>query len=117
MSLDISTRTIIHKEKVGTVSEKIKNKEFSDIQRFSKCFNDTSLIKVLYALMTFKEMCVCDLAVVSNASKAITSHHLHYLKQHGLLQSKREGKIVCFSLKRSTFFPPLILYRSWLKAP
>ncbi|WP_423190238.1 ArsR/SmtB family transcription factor [Alkalibacterium sp. f15] len=98
MSLDVCNCTIIHVEKVEKIKENLKDKDFSDIQILSKCLADSSRIKMLYALMTFKEMCVCDLAAVLGASDAAASHHLRYLKQNGMLQSRRDGKVVYYSL-------------------
>lgn len=39
---------------------------------------ETSRVQILYALSTYKEMCVCDLAAIIDASMATTSHHLRF---------------------------------------
>ncbi|WP_324248963.1 ArsR/SmtB family transcription factor [Enterococcus faecium] len=63
-----------------------------------KCFSDFSRIKIFYALETYKEMCVCDLAEILTASVATTSHHLRFLKKHGMAKSRQDGKVVYYSL-------------------
>lgn len=98
MTLDVCSSAIIHEDKVNAVKENLVAKDFSDILLLSKCIKDTSRIKILYALLTYEELCVCDLAAVLEASVASTSHHLRYLKQNGLLESKRDGKVVYYAL-------------------
>ena len=64
-----------------------------------KCFSDSSRIKIFYALETYKEMCVCDLAeILATLSIATTSHHLRYLKKYGMTKSRQDGKVVYYSL-------------------
>jgi DNA-binding transcriptional ArsR family regulator len=44
------------------------------------------------------ELCVCDLAWISGRPQNLVSHHLRALKQERLATSRREGKIVFYSL-------------------
>lgn len=64
--------TIVHKEKVNVIKKKLDQKDFSNLLVLGKCFSDSSRIKIFYALETYKEMCVCDLAEILNASVATT---------------------------------------------
>ena len=41
---------------------------------------------------------MCDLAWISGRPQNLVSHHLRALKQEGLATSRREGKIVFYSL-------------------
>ena len=75
--------TVVHKEKVNGIKNKLDQKDFSNLLVLGKCFSDFSRIKIFYALETYKEMCVCDLAEILTASVATTSHHLRFLKKHG----------------------------------
>lgn len=70
--------TIVHKEKVNVIKNKLDQKKFSNLLVLGKCFSDSSRIKIFYALETYKEMCVCDLAEILTASVATTSHHLRF---------------------------------------
>ena len=90
--------TIVHKEKVTVIKNKLDQKDFSNLLVLGKCFSDSSRIKIFYALETYKEMCVCDLAEILTASVATTSHHLRFLKKHGMAKSRQEGKVVYYSL-------------------
>ncbi|HAP6785326.1 TPA: transcriptional regulator, partial [Enterococcus faecium] len=50
--------TIVHKEKVNVIKNKLDQKDFSNLLVLGKCFSDSSRIKIFYALETYKEMCV-----------------------------------------------------------
>ena len=98
IDLDVCKTTIIHAEKVDQVQTELKEKDFADLLVLSKCLGDSSRVQLLYALATYKEMCVCDLAAILDASMATTSHHLRFLKKNGLTKSYQEGKMVYYSL-------------------
>lgn len=95
---EVCQTTIIHQEKVDVVKNKLEKKDFSDLLVLGKCFSNSSRIKIFYALEKFKEMCVCDLAELLDASIATTSHHLRFLKKHGMAKSRQDGKVVYYSL-------------------
>ncbi len=44
------------------------------------------------------ELCVCDLAWVAERSHKLVSHHVRQLRAAGLVRSRREGKMVMYSL-------------------
>ena len=44
------------------------------------------------------ELCVCDLAWISSRAQNLVSHHLRTLRSHGLVGSRRSGKLVMYSL-------------------
>lgn len=44
------------------------------------------------------ELCVCDLAWISSRAQNLVSHHLRTLRSHGLVDSRRDGKLVMYSL-------------------
>jgi DNA-binding transcriptional ArsR family regulator len=95
---EVCQTTTIHPEKVDIVKTKLENKNLTELLVLGKCFSDPSRIKIFYALETFKEMCVCDLAEILDASIATTSHHLRYLKKQGVAKSRKDGKEVYYSL-------------------
>ncbi len=45
-----------------------------------------------------EELCVCDLAWISSRAQNLVSHHLRHLKTRGLVRSRRDGKLVMYSL-------------------
>jgi DNA-binding transcriptional ArsR family regulator len=44
------------------------------------------------------ELCVCDLAWVTERSDKLVSHHVRQLRVAGVVQSRRDGKMVMYSL-------------------
>lgn len=44
------------------------------------------------------ELCVCDLAWISSRAQNLVSHHMRLLKAQGLARSRRDGKLVMYSL-------------------
>ncbi|MBC9720078.1 MAG: helix-turn-helix transcriptional regulator [Lactobacillus sp.] len=97
MNTEVCTTNLIHKEKVAIIQNNLINKDLSALLVLGKCFADYSRIKIFYALETYKEMCVCDLAAILDASIATTSHHLRFLKKYGMAKSRQDGKVVYYS--------------------
>ena len=50
------------------------------------------------ALRDGDELCVCDLAWVTERSDKLVSHHARVLRGAGLVRSRREGRMVIYSL-------------------
>ena len=45
-----------------------------------------------------REVCVCDIANIIGMQQSAVSHQLKTLKQANLVKSRREGKIIYYSL-------------------
>lgn len=52
----------------------------------------------MLALAEGGELCGCDLAWISERSQNLVSHHLRVLRDAALARSRREGKMVMYSL-------------------
>jgi DNA-binding transcriptional ArsR family regulator len=59
---------------------------------------DPTRLSVAVALSRTDELCGCDLAWISGRSQKLVSHHLKVLREAGLAEARRDGKIVYFSL-------------------
>jgi DNA-binding transcriptional ArsR family regulator len=59
---------------------------------------DPTRLAVAAALRDGDELCVCDLAWVVGRSDKLVSHHARVLRGAGLVTSRREGKMVIYSL-------------------
>ena len=57
-----------------------------------------TLAAALREAMGGGELCVCDLAWISARSQNLVSHHLRILRSHGIVRSRRDGKLVMYSL-------------------
>lgn len=62
-----------------------------------KAFADPTRLRILQAL-AIEEHCVCDLSAVLNLSMSAISHQLRILRDHGLVGTRREGKMINYSL-------------------
>jgi DNA-binding transcriptional ArsR family regulator len=58
---------------------------------------DSSRARIVYALLR-QELCTCDLAAVLGHSESSVSQHLRVLRQLRLVRSRRQGKMVFYSL-------------------
>ena len=68
-----------------------------DLADFYKIFGDTTRVKILYALDK-SELCVCDISALLGMSVSAVSHQLRALRDSNLVRTKRDGKIVYYSL-------------------
>jgi ArsR family transcriptional regulator, lead/cadmium/zinc/bismuth-responsive transcriptional repressor len=59
---------------------------------------DPTRLSLAAALAETDELCGCDLAWVTGRSQKLISHHLKVLRNVELVRSRRDGKIVFFSL-------------------
>ena len=64
----------------------------------AKALSDPTRLLVAVALRDGGEMCVCDLAWVAQRSDKLVSHHARALRSAGLVGSRRDGKMVMYSL-------------------
>jgi DNA-binding transcriptional ArsR family regulator len=60
--------------------------------------SDPTRLTLAAALGATDELCVCDLAWVSGRAENLVSHHLRALRTAGLVSSRRDGKMVMYSL-------------------
>ena len=56
-------------------------------------------LKILYLLKVENELCVCDLADILQMTIAAISQHLRKLKDGNVLQARRNGQTIYYSLK------------------
>jgi ArsR family transcriptional regulator, lead/cadmium/zinc/bismuth-responsive transcriptional repressor len=60
--------------------------------------SDPTRLMLAAALREASELCVCDLAWIAERSQTLVSHHVRALRTHGIVRSRREGKMVMYSL-------------------
>jgi ArsR family transcriptional regulator, lead/cadmium/zinc/bismuth-responsive transcriptional repressor len=67
----------------------------------AKALADPTRLTLAAALAEGGELCVCDLAWVIERAENLVSHHLRLLRLHGLVASRRDGKMVMYSLSEA----------------
>ena len=89
---------VFNQDIVDQASENLPaQKVLEHLGEFFKVLTDPTRLKILYALGA-GELCVFDLSVSTGASVSSVSHHLALLKRLRLVKSRREGRIIYYSL-------------------
>ena len=89
---------VIHEEAVARAQAALPNEEaLFDLALVFKIFGDFTRVKIISALME-SELCVCDIAALLSMTKSAISHQLRQLRQTKLVKTRREGKIIFYSL-------------------
>ncbi|MEJ7894659.1 MAG: metalloregulator ArsR/SmtB family transcription factor [Solirubrobacteraceae bacterium] len=64
----------------------------------AKALADPTRLRLALALRDGEELCVCDLAWISERQEKLVSHHLRQLRAAGLARSRKDGRMVLYSL-------------------
>ena len=89
---------IIDEERVKKIKENLPNDEtIFDVAELFKVFGDSTRMKIICALLE-NELCVGDIAYITNSTPSAISHQLRVLKQSKLVKYRKYGKIVYYSL-------------------
>ena len=68
-----------------------------DMAELFKVFGDSTRMKIISALLN-NELCVGELANITNTTSSAISHQLRVLKQAKLVKYRRDGKTIFYSL-------------------
>jgi DNA-binding transcriptional ArsR family regulator len=86
-------------EKAETLrSERLSAARAGRAARRAGALADPTRLTLAAALADGDELCVCDLAWVVERAENLVSHHLRLLRSEGLVASRRDGKMVMYSL-------------------
>ena len=102
----------IDEERVIETRKRIINRE--EAERLSSIFRllgDTTRIRLLYALLEAKELCVCDLAATVEMPETSVSHALRLLRTAQIVRPRREGRMIYYRLDDEHVRPLLDLAR------
>lgn len=93
---------LLDKRTKGLVEEYVPKGEILDgIVLFFSVFSDETRVRMLSAL-AISPMCVTDLSRILGINQTTVSHQLRFLKNVGIVQSRRQGKIIFYSLTSDT---------------
>lgn len=87
---------VIHHDRVDRARRE-QPPRLNDLADWFKTLGDPGRLTILYALMG-GEMCVCDIATLLGKTDSAVSHQLRRLKDKALVKSRRDGKILYYSL-------------------
>ena len=86
-------------DKVERLQKEIETVDITGMSQMLKAIADKNRAKITYILCQDDELCVCDIALILDITIANTSHHLRTLYKEGIVTSRKEGKLVFYSLK------------------
>ena len=88
----------IHRDTVRSVKKNMPDPiALSEMSDLFKLFGDGTRLGILWALSE-SEMCVCDLCALLKMKQPAVSHQLKNLKQSRIVKSRRDGKVIYYSL-------------------
>ena len=63
-----------------------------------KTLSEPVRLRIVYLLLETGELCVCDLVETLGLSQSVVSRHLAYLRNNGLVSTRREGVWVYYRI-------------------
>jgi ArsR family transcriptional regulator len=84
-----------------------KGEILDELVCFFSIFSDYTRLKVISAL-AISEMCVSDIANLLNLNQTTVSHQLRLLKNLNAVTTRRDGKIIFYSLRNDTLSDVLL---------
>ena len=94
-------------EEHGSVLRKLTDEyleqfDFKDRARLFNALSEESRLKIL-ALLTFREMCVCELTAALDMTQPNLTYHVKKLENVGLVGHEKRGKWVYYSLANKRY--------------
>ncbi len=74
----------------------------NELSPFFKALCEDVRLKIITLLMP-RELCVCEIIAQLNLSQPAVSHHMKILKQAGLVNDRRDGRWIFYSLDKERF--------------
>lgn len=84
-----------------------KGEILDELVCFFSIFSDYTRLKVISAL-AISEMCVSDIAQILNLNQTTVSHQLRLLKNLNAVTTRRQGKVIFYSLRNDTISDVLL---------
>lgn len=90
---------LLDKKMQGLILDYVPSEDIlSELVSFFNVFSDITRLRMLSAL-AISEMCVTDISIMLKLNQTTVSHQLRLLKDLGAVKSRRQGKIIFYSLK------------------
>jgi DNA-binding transcriptional ArsR family regulator len=79
-------------------AERLPDQVARTLAERTKALADPTRLTIAAALAHTDELCVCDLAWVTERPENLVSHHLRTLRGAGLVASRRQGRMVMYAV-------------------
>ncbi|MFV0389932.1 MAG: ArsR/SmtB family transcription factor [Pyrinomonadaceae bacterium] len=88
----------IHKDKVLRAEKRLLNGlDSTELARTFQALADPTRLRIISALVR-TELCVCDIAALLGISQSAISHQLRLMRNQRIVKSRKEGRIVYYTL-------------------
>ena len=91
LCLDLPQAELLRRNRLGA-------DEAHSAAALAQALGDPTRLTIAAALGDADELCVCDLSWIVERSEKLVSHHARALRSAGLAASRRDGKMVMYSL-------------------
>ncbi len=75
-----------------------------DMAAFFKALSEPVRLRIIYLMLQRGELCVCDIVDSLTVSQSVVSRHLAYLRNQGLVSTRRDGVWVYYELVSPSSF-------------
>jgi DNA-binding transcriptional ArsR family regulator len=101
MGNDSCIRILADKEQIKSCREKLKenSKYFIQLSQILSLAGNEVRLKILFLLEQESYLCPCDLSDILGMSIPAVSQHLRKLKDGNIVQIRKEGQTIFYSLK------------------
>ncbi len=93
---------------------KLEIKKFDDLSSFLKITSEENRLRIL-CLLKKGELCVCEIYKNLGLSQNLTSSHLKVLKDSELIESRRDGKRIYYSLNPQAIHKYSLLFNNFFE--
>lgn len=98
MSNDICQLYYVDQERVARARARMRDERtIVNLAETFKVLADPTRVRILHAISD-EELCVCDISAVANVTQSAISHQLRVLRAARLVKSRKDGKMVYYSL-------------------
>ncbi|MDK9708317.1 MAG: metalloregulator ArsR/SmtB family transcription factor [Desulforhopalus sp.] len=98
MQKDICQIDHVDQDRVARAQARMHDaRTIAELAEIFKVLSEPTRVRILQALST-EELCVCDIAAVVETTTSAISHQLRILRTTRLVKSRKDGKMVYYSL-------------------
>lgn len=93
-------RLFADQEQIKSCKSKLKTaqKSFASLSNILALAGNEVRLKIIYLLEVEKELCPCDISDILSMSIPAVSQHLRKLKDGNIVETRKEGQIIYYSL-------------------
>ena len=99
IGLDACATKIVDQARVEAARARLlPEDDLAGLTQLFRLLGDVTRARLLYALLEAGELCVCDLAAVTDTPETNVSHALRLLRTARVVKARRDGRMMFYSL-------------------